>query len=253
MLVSAAVDPVLALAIVVAFAFTVETAIGFGGMVITLALGALFAPIDVILPRVVPLNVCLSLVLVARHGRHADLPYLRRRLLPAVLLGMPVGLLAFERLDRALLTFAFGIFVLGLALAEIARMRAAEEVHPPLSAPARVLCFFLGGVMQGAFSTGGPMLVYVAARELPHKARFRATLVVAWVIFGCILLGTYVVSGRTNAHTLRDTLRLAIPLGLGLVAGEWAHTRIDERAFRKVVYAGLLCAAVVSIVRSLVA
>lgn len=39
-------------------------------------------------------------------------PYLLWRLRRAVLLGMPFGLLAFERLDRGPVTIAFGVFPL---------------------------------------------------------------------------------------------------------------------------------------------
>ena len=96
---------------------------------------------------------------------------------------MPLGLLAFEALDRKLLTLAFGAFVLVLSVTELCR-RAPDAGRAPLTFGARMACLFLAGITQGAFSTGGPLVVYVTAREVRPKGTFRATLVIAWVIFG---------------------------------------------------------------------
>jgi uncharacterized membrane protein YfcA len=244
-------EPIYALVPIVAFAFMVETAVGFGGMVITLALGTLFLPIDVILPRVVPLNVGLSIVLALRHGRHGARRHLVRRILPFVLLGMPFGLLAFERLDRGVLTIVFGAFVLVLSLVELLRKETPGETRAALGGPVRALCLLAAGFMQGAFSTGGPMLVYVTARELPQKVRFRSTLVLAWVVLGCVLLATYIATGRTNATTLGDSLTLSLSMIVGLALGEHIHARIDEHVFKRVVYGMLTLASVLILARSL--
>src|SRR5690606_21674534 len=116
---SPAVDPLYLLLAVVAFAFAVETALGFGAVVITLSLGAAFMPIDQILPRVVPVNCGLAIAIALKNFRHADVGHMVKRVLPFVLLGMPLGLLALEHLNRRLLTFAFGAFVVVLSILEL--------------------------------------------------------------------------------------------------------------------------------------
>jgi uncharacterized membrane protein YfcA len=234
----------------VALAFAVEAAVGFGGMVITLAVGTIVLPIDEILPRVVPVNLVLAVALAARHGHNAERAYLVRRVLPWVVLAMPLGLLAFAYLDRRMLTFVFGLFVLVLALFELRKRPDDASPVAALGPRTRTLFLLASGFMQGAFSTGGPMLVYVVAREVPLKARFRATLAVAWVVLAGILVVTYAVSGRIDAHTMSDSLMLALSLGIGLVLGEWVHTRIEEAAFKRVVYVMLAISAVFLLVRS---
>ena len=54
------------LAAVVALAFTIEATIGFGATVITVALGALFLPIDALLPVYIPVHIMLSASIVLR-------------------------------------------------------------------------------------------------------------------------------------------------------------------------------------------
>ena len=43
---------------------------------------------------------------------------------------------------------------------------------------------------------------------------------------------------------------LALSLGIGLVLGEWVHARIEEAAFKRVVYVMLAISAVFLLVRS---
>src|SRR5262245_29563931 len=93
----------LPLACIVAVAFAVETALGFGAALITLALGSFLIDLEELLPALVPLNVVLSYWLVARNHRDIDRRFFLRPLLPAMALGLPLGLVLFELVDASLL------------------------------------------------------------------------------------------------------------------------------------------------------
>jgi uncharacterized membrane protein YfcA len=79
----------------------------------------------------------------------------------------------------------------------------------------------------------------VAARTLPDKATFRATLSALWLLLGLALTATYVVEGRITRATALSALSLVPALGVGLGVGELLHRRVSEAAFRVVVF-GLL-------------
>lgn len=243
-------DPLYLLVAIATFAFAVETALGFGAVVITLSLGAAFMPIDQILPRLVPVNCGLAIAIFIKHFRHAAVGHMVKRVLPFVLLGMPVGLLALEHLNRQLLTFVFGAFVVGLAAKELRDKRNGGD-RPALPTGKRVLGLFASGVMQGAFASGGPMLVYVVSRELPEKARFRASLALGWVVLTAALVVSYVVTGRITPKTIDHSVWLLGALVVGLFAGEYLHARIPEEKFRKVVYAMLVGSGAFIAIRSL--
>jgi uncharacterized protein len=247
------VDPLYILVVIVAFAFAVETALGFGAIVITLSLGAAFMPIDQILPRVVPVNCGLAIAISIKHVRHADIGHMAKRVLPVVLLGMPLGLLALEHLNRRLLTFAFGAFVVALSIIELREKRTAPGERPVLSMPKRIFGLLSSGLMQGAFATGGPMLVYVVSRELPEKSRFRASLALAWVILTAALVVSYTVTGRITPKTIDHSVWLLASLVVGLFVGEHLHARIPEAKFRKVIYVMLTASGAFIALRSLFA
>jgi len=229
------------LAFVVCFAFAAETALGFGAMVLSLSMGAQLVPLDALLPTLLPLNIALSLYLVARTWRSIDRRFLLRRLFPAVLAGVPLGIVAFAHLPRPILVRGFGAFVVLLALSELLRAWRGAEART-LGRPLRIVLLVLGGAIHGAFATGGPLIVYVASRELRDKHAFRATLSALWAVAGVAIVSSLAVSGKITETTLRGSALLLLPCALGLAIGEVVHRRIDERRLRVAVFVMLLIA-----------
>lgn len=235
---------------IVAFAFTVEAAIGFGATIIAVALGSFVMPLDRLLPALLPLNFALSLAIVVRNARAVHTAMLGRRVLPAMAAGMPLGVFAFERAPRSTLQLAFAVFVFVLASIELWRMSRAPSSDRPLGPwPSRAL-LVLAGIVHGAFATGGPPVVYVCGRELPDKGAFRATMSALWLVLNGFLLVVYAVGGRIGGSSARLSLVVAPALVVGLVAGEVVHGRLPERTFRAVVFVMLLVVAVVLAARA---
>ena len=246
-------SPITFVAMTVAVGFTVEATVGFGATLLPLALGSLVMPTTSVLFRVVPLNLALSALLVARAHRSIDTRALVARILPAMALGLPVGLFALDHLAPAQLQRVFAAFVFVLAAVELAAMtRRTTTADAPraLSAPASLALLFVGGVAHGALATGGPPVVYVCARTLPDKATFRATLSALWLLLNVVVVGSYVIHGQVTVVTLRDSVPLVPGLLVGLALGEVLHGRVPDRAFRVVVFVLLLVVAVVLGVRA---
>ena len=229
------------LAALVCFAFATETALGFGAMILSLALGAQLVPLDALLPTVLPLNVALSLTLLARTWRSIDRRFLFRRLVPPMIVGVPLGIAAFAKLPRDLLVRGFGAFVILLATGELIQAwRKAPATM--LRRPLRVVLLVLGGAIHGAFATGGPLIVYVASREVPDKHAFRATLTALWSLLGIVVAISLGAAGKLTTATLTGSALLFVPCGLGLVVGEAVHRRVDAKHLRIAVFVLLLVA-----------
>ncbi len=234
-------------------AFTVEAALGFGATVVTVALGSLLLPLDQLLPAFVPLNVCLSAYLSARYFRAARWRMLLTEVLPAMLLGLPFGIFALARIAEAPLKVAFGISIVVLSAVELLRPRVARGnaiAATPLERKTALGVLFLGGVVHGAFATGGPLAVYVVGRKIVDKTSFRATLSVLWLLLNVVLVSSYVVMGKVDTTSLTTTARLALGLTFGLVIGELLHRRVPERIFRVLVFAMLGIAGIVLVARA---
>jgi uncharacterized membrane protein YfcA len=247
-----------AIVIIVLLALVVEAALGFGATVIAVALGAFFYPIDVLLPAYVPVNMVLSTYLVVRHRDAVDGRILLRRIVPFMALGLPAGLFLFRYSSGNLLKGLFGVFVVALSALELARFARearvarlaaatagdAPTLRPLATAPAAAL-LLLGGLIHGAFGTGGPMAVYVAGRQIEDKRVFRSTLSALWLALNGVLVVTYALGGYLTLASAKLSLILLAPLAIGTVIGEWTHRRLAGRTFATVVFVVLLIAGVV--------
>lgn len=233
---------VVALSLLVLVSFFVEAAAGFGSMVVALTVGAQFMPVDALLGVLVPVNLVLSVYLVLRGRAHVDWRFLGRRVVPLMALGLVGGTLLTRLVDAAVAKPAFGVFVVVVAAWQLKQALGAGAALRPLPEVARVSGLVGAGVIHGVFATGGPLAVFVSARELPDKHAFRATLSALWVVMNALVMPRLVRDGVVTGATLTTSALLLVPLGLGIVLGERAHAALDERRFRVVVAALLLVA-----------
>jgi uncharacterized membrane protein YfcA len=243
-----ALEVVVPLAVVCTLAFTIETALGFGATLITVALGSFFLDLSEILPALVPLNLVLSGYLVVRYARHVDRAFLFTRLLPFMALGLPVGIYVFSSIDASMLKRAFGVFLVGVSALELYRMRVESPVKHLDTWSERAL-LVAGGAIHGAFATGGPMAVYVASRVIQDKNAYRATLSALWTVLNVAMLASYGWQGQLDGATAGLALGLAPSIGVGMVVGEVLHARVPAKTFRGVVFGMLCLAGLVLVVR----
>ncbi len=235
------------LAAIVAVAFLVEAAAGFGSMVVALTVGALFFPMGCLLGWLVPVNLVLSGYLLARGRKHLDWRFLFSSVVPLMTAGLLVGIVLARSTDTAWLKPVFALFVVAVA----AHQLAAKTALAPLSRPVASAVLFAGGVVHGVFATGGPLTVFVASRTLPDKSAFRATLAAVWVVLNLLLLPRLWLDGSLSAASLPVSALMLVPLGVGILAGEWIHHRLAEERFRRVVAVLLLGAGATLLITSL--
>jgi len=243
-----ALEVVIPLAVVCSLAFTIETALGFGATLITVALGSFFLDLEQILPALVPLNLVLSTYLVVRYAKHVDRTFLLRRLVPFMALGLPVGLYVFSSFDASILKRVFGVFLVGVSSLELYRMNKSSPVKhlDPWSERALLLA---GGAIHGAFATGGPMAVYVTSRVIDDKNAYRATLSALWTILNLAMLASYLVQGQLDGRTAGLGVGLVPSIAIGMVLGEILHSRVPAKTFRGVVFGMLALAGLVLVAR----
>lgn len=233
----------------VVVAFTVEASLGFGATVITVALASsvLRLPLSEVLPSFVPVNLALSLFLAFQNRRDADLRLLLLRILPAMLVGLPLGMWAFSALPESLLRRTLGLFLLALS-APLLFLRAREPT--PLPRVLSLGLLGLAGVLHGAFATGGPMVVYVLSRSPISKATFRATLSCLWALLALVLLARWVLTGTLTRSTLLLSAELLPAMAIGLVLGNVIHGRVDERRFKVFVNGMIFVFGLILLLRS---
>jgi hypothetical protein len=214
------------LILVLVFAHTVETVLGFGATIITLALGIYIFPLDTMLPVLVILGLLQSLWLVVRWFRYIRWRVLLLNILPAVAAGMAVGIYYRTLVaDYRQLIFLLGIFIMAASLLEIVmiyRTRAAGGSLPwYLGWPILIT----GGIAHGIYAMGGPLIVYYSSRELKEPAEFRATISMLWLMLAVILFINLFSIGQINVTTITTT-GIVLP---GLILGIFFGSRIKFR------------------------
>ena len=156
-------------------------------------------------------------------------------------LGMPLGMHLADALPIPVLKRVLAGFIVVAAIIQFVRARRpATESEKKLPLLALTPLLFLGGIIHGAFASGGPLIVLYAARALPDKGNFRATLCLLWTTLNILLMVNYWRTGQFNAAFV-PRLGVMLPfLAAGIFLGDLIHHRVNAVLFRKTVFVSLL-------------
>jgi len=243
-------EPFLLFCAIVLLANLVEAVTGFGSTILALTLAAQLYPIEWLVPVLVPINIVISAYIVVRHGDAIDTSTLLRAILPISCVGLLIGAAIFNLVHGQALELTYGAFVIFISIFELVRTRLADGPTPPLTRLKAVPWLLGGGIVQGIYASGGPLIVYYASRKLLDKRVFRSTLSSLWLILNIILCGSHVLGGKVSTESLQASGCLIPSLAIGLVLGEILHHRIGERTFRQLVFALLVVAGVSLLIKA---
>jgi len=232
------------LALLVAIAQAVQTVTGFGSNALVLPVGSHVYPMSRLVVALVMLSFLQVSWLTLRNQRFIQWDILLKRVIPACLIGLPVGMLFFYRLDTKHLNNLLGVFIIITSISELFRLYSAHKPSGELSRLVGFAVLVVAGIIHGAFATGGPLIVYYSSRQIAEKGAFRATLAMLWFFLDGILLITFIIKGRVDMQALTLAGCLLPALIAGVIAGELLHHRVNELTFKKVVQIMLLIAGI---------
>ena len=235
---------------VVVAAYAVQTATGFGAMLVCVTFGAQLISLEEVIRLMVPLSFLQTGYIVIRDRAGIEWGLLLKRVVPLMVLGMGFAFLLLTKVGGPWLGLAFGVMVLVLAARDLHHLRVASAApEKPISGAASVTALLGAGVIHGIYAAGGPMLVYAIGREGLTKKVFRSTLSMVWILLNVILVTRFMLAGDYDREVALDILLLVPAVPFGVLLGEWVHHKVDERRFRMAVLALLIAAAISLIVR----
>ncbi len=216
---------------------------GFGSAALALPFLVVLIGMGLSVPTLLILGWLIAVLIVAQSWRQIVwAEYAKIMIL--TLIGMPIGVKAAGVLPEHYLKWALAIFMVAVGIhglvKQYAKSKATAEISP---AKKRMLSGFVpvGGIMQGAFGTGGPLIVVYATQALAEKSAFRATLCLVWVTLNPVVLGMRWAAGKPVGMDVLQVVGICLlPMALGLALGSIAHHRLNEKMFRRVVYAVLI-------------
>lgn len=229
-----------AIGFILFLAHVVQGVIGFGSMMVALPLLSFFVPVKEMIPALLVVNLLQPAWFVCRERRRIDLARARFMLLFGFL-GMPLGYAVFRLLPAEAMKLLIGFFLIAVCGLKLSGLETRWEVPKPLYA----LLNFLGGAAQGSMTQGGPFFVIYAAKTLPDKTEFRATLSLVWTVLNLLLVSAHAAAGGIHMDMAVLTL-LAVPgVALGTYFGNILHDRIPEAPFRKLVFIILILSGLI--------
>lgn len=181
-------------AMIVMSTYLIEGIIGFGGTLLALPLVSNVVGMKTAVDVLVIVVLFASAWVSIRDRNYIDLKVLKWILI-FMLPGLPVGMWLFAVLPEKPLKIALGIFMIFVG---IKGLYTAFKFSKASSRPSKKdsllakwlmpLSLFLGGIIHGAFTCGGPFVVIYAKKHITHKTSFRATLCALWTLLNGIML-----------------------------------------------------------------
>ena len=165
-----------------------------------------------------------------------------------VLIGLPIGYVLFKNLDDTYLKiilslFMTGVGINGIRMVQRSRRQVEMSAEPVKKTFLMRFILFLGGIIHGAFASGGPFVVIYAAQALKDKTLFRVSMCLLWLSMNTILMVIYTADGlwRQDSALALYALLATLPfLSAGVLAGDYLHHRVSEYVFRLLVFTLLL-------------
>jgi len=170
-----------------------------------------------------------------------------------VLVGLPLGIVLYGQLDKVYLMGLLALFMIGVGMHGFLatcrnRLQTQASAEPVKKSLLMRAVLFGGGIIHGAFGTGGPLIVIYATQALKSKAAFRACLCLLWLCMNTILLIQFTINGvwsQDNFMPLYATVATIPFLVVGMIVGNWLHHRCSEYVFRLIMFALLAGTGVV--------
>ncbi|MQX35263.1 sulfite exporter TauE/SafE family protein [Roseospira navarrensis] len=216
----------------------IKGAIGFGVPIVVISILTLVLPVKDAIALVVVPAFAGNLLMMREGGRVREIlarfwPLL---LAKALCLGLGAVILASVPTDAILLVLGVVVVTVSLLSERLPRL----HLRPGQEKVAGALLGAVTGLLAGTTTIfGPPVIMYMTALRL-DRATYVAAIGTLWSVTNVMML---IAFGATDTLTLPlfiASLPLAPILLAGYPLGRWVRRRVDDRAFRRLIMAGLL-------------
>lgn len=169
-------------------------------------------------------------------------------------LGMPIGMTLFRKMSPVGLCIILACFMIGVGIhGLIMSLKAKLAAKPVKKSWYMSLILFCGGIIHGAFGTGGPFVVIYASKALPDKSLFRVTLSMLWLTVNGIRLIEFGRNGLFSNAEIMHVFWWNLPfMVVGIVIGDWLHHKTNALTFRLCLYGVLAIAGCVMLISNII-
>src|SRR5271157_1045294 len=200
---------------------------GFGSVLLSLPLLALFLDVKTAVPVVALLAVALTIFLLVQLREHWDWRKIYRLCLGSIP-GAPVGVWFLNHAETQLIQWTVGAVLIAYALYSFF-VKPAIRLTAPLWA---YLFGFAAGCLGGAISASGPPVIIYTSLQPWNKDQIKVTLQGFFFISGIVVVIFQAMGGLVTGMVLLYFLAALPLLLLGTWAGSFLYGRIREETYR---------------------
>jgi uncharacterized membrane protein YfcA len=219
---------------------------GFGSILLSLPLLAIFLDIKTVIPLVALVGLCITIILFIQLWRHLEW----RKICPlflGALPGIPVGVFFLKKLDQGIIQWILGVILVTYSLYSLFFLATNKGIREGWA----YLFGFFTGFFGGALSAPGPAAIVFTSLQNWSKDTVKVTLQGLFLVAFSTTVVFHAVSGITTAAVFRFFLVSLPLLCLGTYTGSLFYGRIKEAEYKRVVLILLALLGVFMIYRAL--
>lgn len=222
--------------VIVLFAGFTQGLSGFGALLLSLPLLAIFLDIKTVIPLVALYGVSTTFLLLVQLRKHLEWRKIYPLLVSAAL-GIPVGVFLLKELNRDMIYWALGTFLVSYSVYRLFFRSSTNGMRERWA----YLFGFVAGCLKGAFGVGGPPVIVYTSLQAWSKDEIKVTLQGFFVISGLMAVLAHALSGVTTLAVIRF-YGVSLPvLILGTYVGSYFYGMIGEQWYRRVMFILLAC------------
>jgi uncharacterized membrane protein YfcA len=235
------------LALIIVFGYTVLGLTGFGSSVTAMPLLVLFIPLRTAVPLMLVFDLVSNVLLGLKNRRFIE----KRealRLIPFMVAGMAVGVLALVRAPERILLVVLGLFILTYSAWSLLAHRKPHTLAAAWAGPFGVV----GGLFTALFGTGGPFYTIFLTSRLDDKTVLRATLSGVLFFSAVSRLVLFTSAGLYSQPALPLLVGVLLPFALGgLYVGNRLHQWLPAERIKQAVWLVLITSGASLVLRNM--
>ncbi len=164
--------------------------------------------------------------------------------------GLLIGQYLLQAVPADVAKLAIGVIVTGIAIMNIYKTIILplvlkkeyneDEPDTPFKKAMRYVALAFGGIVHGAFTSGGPFITIYTLQAVKDKEKFRNTMTCVWVVLNAMNSYKHYTAGYFTAE-MWSALALALPCAfIGLFVGMRMLEKVEKITFLRAVYVLLL-------------
>ncbi|MEG0857926.1 MAG: sulfite exporter TauE/SafE family protein [Terrisporobacter sp.] len=226
--------------LVVCAAYFIEGIIGFGATIIAIPFITSIFSVKVAVPAITAIVFFAASKISLENRQYINFKVYKKMIIP-MFLGLPFGILMFSYLPEKTLKILLGLFMILISVKELYVLNKKTIDDNSLEVTENngfkdKIILFLGGVMHGAFASGGPFVIIYASSKLKNKHTFRATLALCWVTLNAFMTLKNIAFGAINTNIIL-LISITVPfVFITTIFSNKIHSKIDSKSFSKFIY-----------------